>query len=317
MTSRRKILAVALCGVVAASAVCIFALRDDEPTYRGRTLSDWLWQYVRINYGYTTGPPATRESDEAAAAIRQIGTNGIPLFLKWGEARDSKTKILLREAFEHLPEVLRPDDVTTAFYKNSAAAKQQLAFGGFILLGTNAVPALDTLAQKFRSSTDDSATLWGNCLAGLGPEGLRVLLTKENLRNNYQIQATVNVVVNSRATINSNAVSCVPLLLELLHGSDDELKFVGAVGLGKIGSNPGKVVPELIDVARSTNDYVRLPAIIALGDYGKAASNAIPVIEAALSSENSSIAAEAKHALEQIAPNAMIQIRGNNRQAPK
>ena len=42
MTRRRKILFTSACGVIAVVAVCFFCLREQEPSYKGRTLSEWL-----------------------------------------------------------------------------------------------------------------------------------------------------------------------------------------------------------------------------------------------------------------------------------
>jgi hypothetical protein len=70
---RRKfifgILALVLCGVLAV----MFWPEKPEPVYKGRKLSEWV--VARIN--------ATNSWEDAALALRNIGTNGIPNYLEW------------------------------------------------------------------------------------------------------------------------------------------------------------------------------------------------------------------------------------------
>src|SRR6266576_2155320 len=62
-----------------------------EPGYQGRGLTDWLKDYSRTQYANDPGPwiPPSPWTDEdravrarAEEAIRQIGTNALPLLLK-------------------------------------------------------------------------------------------------------------------------------------------------------------------------------------------------------------------------------------------
>src|SRR3954447_21980914 len=72
MTRRRKIitgiLALVLTGVVAV----VFWPEESEPVYKGKKLSEWV-----ISAGTSPASFFNRE------ALREIGTNGIPFYLKW------------------------------------------------------------------------------------------------------------------------------------------------------------------------------------------------------------------------------------------
>src|SRR5882724_229678 len=55
---------------------------DKEPTYEGRSLSEWLHELdPHLMYEVHHPPPEI-------VAIRQIGTNALPLLLKWMAAKD-------------------------------------------------------------------------------------------------------------------------------------------------------------------------------------------------------------------------------------
>ena len=74
MAKRRKRVILLACGVLALGLLWQ-VLRDREPSYQGRTLSEWVEQ---------VGPAYLwNDSDEEVKAVRAIGTNAIPTILKW------------------------------------------------------------------------------------------------------------------------------------------------------------------------------------------------------------------------------------------
>ncbi|MDB6058214.1 MAG: domain containing protein [Verrucomicrobiales bacterium] len=86
MTRTRKILLLSACGLIAVVAVCFFCLREKEPSYHGRKLSEWLDRTVLIS---TNIAYSSYDVNEAIDAIGAIGTNAAPLFVKWLVAKDS------------------------------------------------------------------------------------------------------------------------------------------------------------------------------------------------------------------------------------
>src|SRR5207237_6743159 len=61
-----------MCAVIAVTIKLLWPV-DSEPTYQGRALSYWLTEYSRSPYN----PPGI------GIAIRNIGTSGVPLLVKW------------------------------------------------------------------------------------------------------------------------------------------------------------------------------------------------------------------------------------------
>jgi hypothetical protein len=101
---KRFILILLACGVVVIGLVA-FRSTDPGPSYQGKTLKDWMNIYC-----WPDNPTAVdlfprkvffegREArqNEAADAVRHIGTNAIPTFLAWQDKDSSigwKLKLL-------------------------------------------------------------------------------------------------------------------------------------------------------------------------------------------------------------------------------
>ena len=91
--SNLKVKRMHICLVVMLSAFLAGAgcatLRSKEPSYQGRSLTDWLNDYARTQYANDPEPwiPLWTEEDKAVRtrsenAIRKIGTNALPVLLK-------------------------------------------------------------------------------------------------------------------------------------------------------------------------------------------------------------------------------------------
>jgi hypothetical protein len=65
-----------LAGAVVAGVALVYVGRDHEPSYRDRSLSDWL---AALTDHSPDGDP-----EKAEEAIRQIGTNAIPFLVRYG-----------------------------------------------------------------------------------------------------------------------------------------------------------------------------------------------------------------------------------------
>lgn len=76
----------ALVGVMAAWH---YLTKIDEPSYQGKTLSEWMNPPIIFNYM----APSLRGFSPKDDAVRQMGTNAIPLLIKWLGAEDSQIKL--------------------------------------------------------------------------------------------------------------------------------------------------------------------------------------------------------------------------------
>ena len=75
MPKRRLILGILALGFLAA-LIFVFT-RPREPSYQGRSLSQWMDIY------HQESEPTDFTAEEARTAMRHIGTNGIPLLVAW------------------------------------------------------------------------------------------------------------------------------------------------------------------------------------------------------------------------------------------
>jgi hypothetical protein len=89
MTLQRKAAVVLVINVAAMVTFLLLKLsKPAEPVYNGKPLSEWVHQCWNTNRA---------AAEDAVAAIRQIGTNGIPFFLNLMEARELPLKKKLRQ----------------------------------------------------------------------------------------------------------------------------------------------------------------------------------------------------------------------------
>jgi hypothetical protein len=132
----------------------VSAIDQDEPTYQGRTLSDWtrdLDPHTPVLVGHE--PPAE-------IAIAHIGTNAIPTLLKWMSEPDP---------LEPLKPHLAP------CFNLSRSERAEFAFR---ILGGAARPAIPELTRLARKSSDARrAEICANSLASIGPETIPSLLS--------------------------------------------------------------------------------------------------------------------------------------------
>ncbi len=271
MTRRRKILLLSACGLIAVVALCFFSLREKEPSYNGRTLSEWLRDY---HAKATSLVPDGEEipDEESAAAVSAIGTNAIPILVKWLKEPALKRERSLDSAAWKIPNERLRDIATDVLWKSSIRRKHYLAGTGFIILGTNAINALPDLANQFNTSDDFYVTLIAaQALSSMGDKGLSVLIAAVRAPDMSKRRA---------------AIACV-----------------GDVGAaGHLGTNTSAAVTALIDAAKSEDRSLRWVVIVALGQLGEAAKPATPLLYAAQSDPDLGIREQATRALRIINP---------------
>src|SRR2546422_797856 len=101
---RRLLFRLLMCALLLAGAALVAVSKlstKGEPAYAGRPLSEWVLLYARLD-PVKAGSPAT---SEAAQAIRHIGTNALPLMVRWIQYEPPRWKHVLKPiaAKLHLP----------------------------------------------------------------------------------------------------------------------------------------------------------------------------------------------------------------------
>jgi HEAT repeat protein len=155
---RRKILRIAVVGLLVVLLVGFVVSRSQTPmpSYSGKTLDQWL----EMKGGIEPLP------DEAAAAVRQMGTNALPRLLELLTHEDSAVKTLL---YQNLPNIGNLRSHITPHY-----VIQDRGVEGLRALGRAAKPALPQLCRLYeeRGSLEIASVL-----VEIGSDGARVVET--------------------------------------------------------------------------------------------------------------------------------------------
>ena len=250
-----------LIGVLVLVALIVAVLRrDPEPSYGGRSLSEWLARLAAVPDG---DPP---QQAQAAAAIRQIGTNALPYLLKWIQYKPLPwTKALNRITGGLIGKYDFLSD-----YKNAIRAEQ--AMEAFRALGPGACAAIPQLLRLM----NDPSRSWS---AG----------------------RAASVIVR----MGTNARPALPALIRLLTNTNPWAAFGAVTALGDLTLEPQLVVPALAPCLLSSNFVIRLFAAHAFGCFGGEARGAVPALLLLLDDPYPDIQFWATNALWAIDPQVM------------
>lgn len=276
---RSKIFLLAACALIAIVAACFFSLRDnDEPSYHGRTLSQWL-EHCPLVDGI---PPESDEEQQAVAAVRAIGSNAVPTLLLWRHATNSLRKDWIDKQITNLPDWLRHSSIVEKIYATGARQKHYLALGAFHILRTNALPHLPELMREFKSATTPNdiseAVDAVRCLDGFGVEPLVSFASSTNDYAHYSA-AILALVEMSRGI--PNAAAAIPTLFSAVQKPDERTSSAALVGLANL-LPPDQFLPILTNRLTSTNAWARYDAVHAFRGYTNYVRSALPLLKTRL-----------------------------------
>ena len=288
MTKRKLLLLLVAC--IAIGALVVTATKNREPTYNGRTLSEWL------DLGRSDINPAQRTH-----AVQQIGTNALPFLLAWIQDQPSPFELTLSDWLWRLHITYR------------RAERPRSAFFGFAALQEQAKPAIPALALLVDST--NRTEFWAiQALGVIGKDALPIL---------------VDVVTNSLAHTNAdrrdvgkafrhlgtNAFPAKSSLLAHIRDPDVQVATASIFALGKLGAiqstkglppeSTADIVPALCTNLAATNTDILFETIDALAELRSNARPAVPLLLQKLTYPDSAIRAWTTNALNQIDPQAL------------
>jgi HEAT repeat protein len=271
------VLAVPLVAIVGATVWRVLCPPAREPVYEGKRLSFWLREAGAQNRAFSlVSDEASNRVTSARAAVRQIGTNGIPTLLRLLAKKDSFAVGKLVDFWDRhrysLPAWVR----YPGWYRNQAAALNADAVIGFEILRADAqqaVPALIRLYEQNVSPQSQAAT--SRSLNALGPAAQRLA-----------------VPVFSRAAGSSNVVERNAAVWALSEVDAER-------------ADPKQVLPALIKALGDTNFVIRIVAARSLARFGTNAADAVPALLRLLSDPNPRVRPDATNALRKIKPEAV------------
>jgi HEAT repeat protein len=301
-----------LLSVCALVTVAVFAIRHKEPSFEGRYLSDWIWT---MN-GSEPGP----DKDKARAVVRQLGTNSIPLLLRWLRQEDRPSLTgrfdkLRHDLFFWLVRHKLIANRSIRSLRDFNPSRSAMAMWALPELDhTGRVTAIPTLIQmlgeKNRWPENIPRAAGGACivLSKMAPESTAPL-TEALSSHDPQVWA---LAAGALGEIGPNARAAIPVLAKRLTDKDPLMR-VGAAGvIGKIGGDPNVFLPVVIQSLTQVDPInVDSPLEILLR-YKERARAAVPVLIRILDKNPSSpnptntiVRDQVINALRQIDPEAL------------
>ena len=310
MTKRRKIILGLV--LVLLGLFLLYEFRWKEPSYGGRSLSEWL---VEAENTPLEKRPAI------VAAVRQMGKRSLPYAFAMLRATDSQ----FREQVAHFM------NENTIFKVEPPVPSEKLRGRGLLVLVAlrNQHREIITrrLAQELEDGRSDPEIL--QALALMGTNGLPFLvraLTNQNpaLRGNaahalclpHGLSYATNrialcdalglTVDELKSTTNAYSAAAVPSLLLCLSDSDPGCRYAAATALDGMGERPTNSVPIFIS-GLSGQFADKSDSARRLGHFGKAAADAVPYLVRLLNDPDERVKSAARRSLNQIDPTVLNQ----------
>lgn len=312
MKDRRGIRILLILLSMCALAAAVSALLHTEPSFEGRKLSDWVWTMNDSK----AGP----EKEEARAAVRKLGTNSIPLLLRWLRQEDRPS---FTERFDTVRHTVFFWLVNHKVIANRSITSLRDFNPSHSAMATWALPELDhasrvvaiptliqMLGEKHRWPEDIPRAAGGAYLVlpKLAPESIGPLI--EALSSpDPQVWA---LAAGALSEIGPDARAAIPVLEKRLTDKDPIVR-VGAAGvISKIGGDPTVFLPVVIQNLTEVGPMnLDMPLEILLR-YKEGAKAAVPALvgilnntPSSLNSTNTIVRNQVINALRQIDPEAL------------
>ena len=272
MKNRRRVALAAFVALVLCGGLWQ-TRRPHELVYQGKTLSFWLEQYYqKLNAGAPLPSQDEIVWDEAAVAIRRIGTNAIPYLLRLGAAEDTMLK---RSILNHFPISNRTMErfglqQTFSRWAGESVTGPMKALLGFRVLGPAAKPAVPELIRIMRTSQNHNGrrtAAYG--LGFIGPtaqDAIPALLETLKDPNNSVRDATVRALFDIAFDHGTGQFrpECsrvmVPHLAKLLADPKADTLLVIRL-LSDIGPDAKDALPAILPFQNSREPNIRAAAI--------------------------------------------------------
>jgi len=200
--------------VAALLAAATLLLRNDEPSYKGRTLQQWImacdhWQEAR----------------EAREAIGIITTSSAPTLIRW-VSLDTTPRVGLAKK---LPKFIRETRLAEDYiFRKRNYIRVSQALYAFHLAGTNAAFAVPALANLAAVPDPARGAFWAlDTLPHIGPPALPVICQAMTNRN----QGIRFAAVSSLLRLGTNAAPAIPNLITALSDPAEVVRQVAITGL--------------------------------------------------------------------------------------
>jgi hypothetical protein len=294
--------AVLVLGFVGLIWAVVWLAKPREPTYQGKTLSEWILPFCRQTakgLDAPRGPQHFEELEPAQRAVSEIGSNAVPFLIAKLEHRESRLHQRARQLLQKQPIAgLRLTDPNVSKIR---------AIRALANLGPSAEPAIPSLTVQLTDAILFEHVVYA--LSRMGAGGLRALVAQyTNVPVGMRLQIAVRIIdpgyrweepvtfmsiagnfVSSRKEANKIQTNEIPaeILIEgfLIIAKDRRSPFeIPAIErLGLYGPLASKAVPDLLQMVYQSYPTMRQAAIRALGQISSKPDLVVPALTNLLS----------------------------------
>ena len=297
-------------GAIAGIALLLWPTREREPEYRGRKLREWVFWFA-----YEKLAASGDESNIGAEqAIRQIGTNALPVLL---EDLDYDGSSVLVNRIQELGGKL-PEFVTTKGFHDWCSGRpnvmrREYACIAFQGLGEMAKPAIPELTRRLNGKKHSNRAFYAaDAMIYMGGPAFPVL--EFQLTNGNALNCKVAIAeLGHLAKYTTNCSSFIPIVANCAAKSTGADRRETVYALAQMArANPKNEEPVLSLLTQEleiefTNEWVgiRVSFAQALGAYGTRARASVPALQRAAALDGTNyveLRIAATDALSKIAP---------------
>jgi hypothetical protein len=234
----------------------VYLHRDAEFAYQEKSLAEWCEQFNAAHYGTATFVQAQRQQDEAAYAIRQIGTNGLPYAVRCLAYREPKIREWAKSllGLQGKPGMFREMEV------------HMRGYAVFSVLGKSAegaVPRLYALAEK-----PETAQQMTSALACVGIKGLQALGRLVTNKSDTIRMGIVNSFNSVSEWNDANVTEAVKIAVELMDDGSTDIRNRVTFWLVEQAENRDSFLAALLRLLEDPLPSTRAKAAAAVGRLG-------------------------------------------------
>ncbi len=301
-------LVVAGCALVAVVAVCFFCFRENEPSYNGRTLSEWLEEITVSRIAVTE----QLEEQKAIEAVRAIGTNALPFFVKWSGYGSTPLEADLVNVGRCIPGIRNTSVFRRIAFRH--VKKRSAAIKGFRILKDKAALVVPELITRLnRTKNYEKALGVASMLQCVGEPAVPALI-KAAESGSLEHRSAAMYALSGMGTF---ACDAVPALLEIGRNLSDPAHNEAAATVGKMAGCSDQAISTFSNMLASATPGDRICALIGLTTFVRwqgatSIQQTVPAIKLALEDSDIGVRYWAKEALTVIAPQALTNSASSN-----
>lgn len=289
----RKKAVILILSVMVVAGEWLLVWMTSEPSYQGKSLSQWIrgLEYENVN-----------PTEEQRAALRAMGEPAIQRLIAMLKHRDSPLKRKFVD-YANMDERIYNRVIARRYVipESGYHAEAATALGEIGPAAREAIPVLMEAANDANPVNYLVAPRARAALMKIGEEPIAPLLAEltntasTNWSNWYRAAQTVKY-------LGTNAEATVPLLVSALQSTNTGpgMRWTAVWGLGGIASRPDITVPALIGCLGDKNPNFRRCAIDGLCKFKEAKQQVVPVLLSSMKDSNLNVWLGAAFGLEKL-----------------